>query len=82
MEQHKRINVAIDVENELPYVLTENGTNLYFKRGMSKRRIRRLYNSLRAEQDELSPIIIVLIVLRLIPIPFLPTAELPREFSL
>jgi hypothetical protein len=55
MEQHKHINVAIDVENGLPYVLTENGTNLYFKRGMSKRRIRKLYNSLRAEQDELSP---------------------------
>jgi hypothetical protein len=55
IDQHKRINVAVDAKTGLSYVVTEDGRNLYFKRGLSKRRIRRLYNSLRVEQDELSP---------------------------
>ena len=52
---YRKVRVYEDENNGLKYVITDDGNVLYFKRGMSKKEIKNLYNSLCAEQDKLSP---------------------------
>jgi hypothetical protein len=47
--------VTFDNENGLHYIITEGIHKLYFKRGMSIKSIKQMYNVLCLEQDELSP---------------------------
>lgn len=49
------VKIIYDSEKNLPYVITEDGDRLYFKRGLSKKHIKRMYNNLRMEQDKESP---------------------------
>lgn len=49
------VKVVFDPEKGLHYVVTEKGTHLYFKRGLSEKHIKRMYNNLRMEQDKESP---------------------------
>jgi hypothetical protein len=51
---YRRIKVFTDKKIGLHYIC-HNGRKLYFKRGMSKKEIKRLYNSLCIEQDDSSP---------------------------
>ncbi|MDR1896787.1 MAG: FkbM family methyltransferase [Prevotellaceae bacterium] len=53
--RRRKVKVLSDEERGLPFVLTEKGHRLYFKKGMRKGEIASLYNSLCAEQDDLSP---------------------------
>ncbi len=49
------IKVHEDTGRDLLYVLTDSGRRLYFKRGMDRERVRRLYRTLLMEQDPRSP---------------------------
>jgi hypothetical protein len=51
----RKNKVLFDEKKELYYVITKEGEKLYFKKGLSKKDVSHLYNSLCAEQDTLSP---------------------------
>lgn len=53
--KYRQVKVVFDSEKGLNYVVTESGYRLYFKRGLSKRHIKRMYNNLCMEQDKESP---------------------------
>jgi hypothetical protein len=53
---YRQVKVMTDRQKRiLSFVCTEQGHRLYFKRGMTKKEITRMYNILCAEQDDLSP---------------------------
>jgi hypothetical protein len=49
------VHIKFDKNNGLHYVFTDEKRKLYFKRGLTKKAIRIMYNSLCIEQDKLSP---------------------------
>jgi hypothetical protein len=51
----RHVKVAFDKNNGLHYVRTAEGRRLYFKRGMTEKEVRHMYNGLCIEQDRLSP---------------------------
>lgn len=51
---YKEIDVFVDKENGLPYVLTGE-KKLYFKRSQNKRTVQLMFNQLRIEQDREAP---------------------------
>lgn len=51
---YKDIDVSVDKENGLPYVLVD-GKQLYFKRSQNKRTVQLMFNGLRIEQDKDAP---------------------------
>ncbi|MDO5523244.1 MAG: FkbM family methyltransferase [Bacteroidia bacterium] len=51
---YKGINVLLDNENGLPYVLVD-GKRLYFKRSQNRRTVQLMFNGLRIEQDKDAP---------------------------
>jgi len=53
--RYRRVKVRRDRETGLRYVITDEKRRLYFMRGTKSRKVRRLYNFLCMEQEELSP---------------------------
>lgn len=52
---YRRTKVTRDRETGLRYVITDENRKLYFPRGWKDRNVRKMYNNLCCEQDELSP---------------------------
>jgi hypothetical protein len=51
----RHVKIKFDKNNGLHYVRTHENHRLYFKRGMTKKEVRFMYNGLCMEQDDLSP---------------------------
>jgi hypothetical protein len=52
---YRKVKIYKDSANNLDFIITEDNHRLYFKKGMSRKKISSLYNGLCMEQDDLSP---------------------------